>query len=142
MRRCVLLAVSALLWFPAAAAAAITITGGIRYNPPGSDTGSNASLVAEYVTIQNNGRSAKALTGWRLHDNQHHRFAFPEYTLCGGCSVHVRTGKGTDGVRNLYWGLGNYVWNNTGDRATLVKPTGVIRDTCAYLPTAAGFKVC
>ena len=141
MRRCILLAAFALLAFPAAAAAAIDITV-IRYDPPGSDTGSNASLVAEYVTIHNDGRSATALTGWWLHDNQHHRFTFPEYTLCGGCSAHVRTGKGADGAINLYWGLGNYVWNNTGDRATLVKPTGVIRDTCAYIPAAAGVKVC
>jgi hypothetical protein len=142
MRRIVvLLAGVMLLAFPAAAAAAINITV-IRYNPPGPDTGSNASLVAEYVTIHNNGRSPKALTGWRLHDNQHHRFTFPAFSLCGGCSVHVRTGHGINGAQNLYWGQSNYVWNNTGDRATLVKPTGVIRDTCAYRGTTAGFKTC
>ena len=60
-------------------------------------------------------------------------FTFPAFSLCGGCSVHVRTGTGTNGAKNLYWGLGNYVWNNTG----LVKPTGVIRDTCAYTGTTA-----
>jgi hypothetical protein len=32
------------------------------------------------------------------------------------------------------------VWNNTGDTATLVKKDAVIRDTCAYKRTAAGYK--
>jgi len=43
---------------------------------------------------------------------------------------------------NLYWGQSWYVWNNTGDMATLVKKDGVIRDTCAYKGTAAGYKSC
>jgi hypothetical protein len=140
-RLAVSLAIALALASPAAAAAAINITS-VRYNPPGPDTGSNASLVAEYVTIHNNGRSAKALTGWRLHDNQHHRFTFPAFSLCGHCSVRIRTGSGTNGAANLYWGLGNYVWNNTADKATLVKPTGVIRDTCAYTGATAGQKIC
>jgi hypothetical protein len=34
------------------------------------------------------------------------------------------------------------VWNNTADKATLVKKDGVIRDTCAYKGTTLGYKVC
>jgi hypothetical protein len=56
---------------PATASAEIDITF-IRYNPAGPDTGSNASLNKEYVTLHNNGRRAKVMTGWRVHDNQHH----------------------------------------------------------------------
>jgi hypothetical protein len=66
----------------------------------------------------------------------------PELQLCGGCIVRVHTGSGTNGAANLYQGSGNYIWNNTGDRATLVKPTGVIRDTCSYVGTSTGFKRC
>lgn len=135
------LVVALLVAFPASATAAIQITF-IRYNPPGPDTGSNTSLNEEYVTIHSTGRRAKSLTGWRLHDNQHHRFTFPRFTLCGHCSVRIHTGSGTDGAHNLYWGSGNYIWNNTGDRATLVKPTHVIRDTCAYKGTSSGYKIC
>ena len=130
-----------LLAFPSAASAEILISF-VRYNPPGADTGSNASLDKEYVTIHNNGRLAKALSGWRLHDNQHHRFTFPTFTLCGGCSVRVHTGSGTNGAANLYWASGNYIWNNTGDKATLVKKDGVIRDSCAYTGTALGYRKC
>jgi hypothetical protein len=82
------------------------------------------------------------VTVWRLHDNRHHRFTFPSFTLCGGCSVRVHTGHGTKGESCLYWGQSWYVWNNTGDKATLVKKDGVIRDTCAYKGTAAGYKTC
>jgi Lamin Tail Domain len=142
MRRLVVpLAVTLLLAAPSSAGAEILITF-IRYNPPGPDTGSNASRNGEYVTIHNNARRARELTGWRLHDNQHHRFTFPTFTLCGGCIVRVHTGDGEDGAHNLYWGSGNYIWNNTGDRATLVKADGVIRDTCAYSPAPAGDKRC
>jgi hypothetical protein len=135
------LAVTAFLALPATAQGEILISF-IRYNPPGPDTGSNASLDGEYVTIHNNGRRARSLTEWRLHDNQHHRFTFPNFSLCGGCSVRVHTGSGTNGAANLYWGEGNYVWNNTGDRATLVKSTGTIRDTCAYKGSSLGYKRC
>jgi Lamin Tail Domain len=143
LRRLVVLVAATILLaaVPATAQGEILISF-IRYNPPGPDTGSNASLNGEWVTIHNNGRHAKALTAWRLHDNQHHRFTFPAFSLCGGCSVRVHTGSGTNGTASLYWGFGNYIWNNTGDRATLVKPTGVIRDTCAYVGSSLGYKKC
>ncbi len=130
-----------LLGFPSVASAEILISF-VRYNPPGPDTGSNLSLNKEWVTVHNNGKRAKALTGWRLHDQSHHRFTFPKFSLCGGCSVRVHTGSGTNAAANLYWRSGNYIWNNTGDKATLVKRTGTIRDSCAYKGTSLGYKVC
>src|SRR5690349_20860441 len=107
------LAIMFLLGFPSVASAEIVISF-IRYNPAGPDTGSNTSLNKEYVTMHNTGVRAKALGGWRLHDNQHHRFTFPSFSLCGHCSVRIHTGKGTNGAGNLYWASGNYIWNNTG----------------------------
>src|SRR6185312_8328136 len=136
LRRCLVLrrlvaplAAAILLAVPATAQGEILISF-IRYNPAGTDTASK--LNKEYVTVHNNGRHPNALTGWRLHDQSHHRFTFPNFTLCGGCSVRLHTGKGTNGAANLYWGSGNFIWNNTGDKATLVKKDGVIRDSCAY----------
>jgi len=52
---------------------------------------------------------------------------------------HIHTGSGTNGTGNLYWGSGNYISNNTGDRVTLVKPSRVIRDTCASKGILKGY---
>jgi hypothetical protein len=112
------------------------------WGAPGSDTGSNASLNAEYVKIKNTGSRAKALTSWRLHDQSHHRYTFGTFTLCGGCHVNIHTGHGTNTAKNRYWGSGAYIWNNAGDKATLVKPSGNIRDTCNWGPSPPGFKRC
>jgi hypothetical protein len=81
---------------------------------------------------------ARVLTGWRLHDNQHHRYTFGTFTLCGGCHVNIRTGHGTDTAKNHFWGMSNYVWNNTGDKATLVR----VVDVCKWGASGPGFKKC
>jgi hypothetical protein len=47
------------------ASAAIRITK-VQYDPPGSDTGSNSSLNAEWVKIKNTGDKAKSLRRWKL----------------------------------------------------------------------------
>ena len=62
------------------------------------------------------------LTGWRLHDTSRHRYTFGTFTLCGGCHVNVHTGSGGNTAKNRFWGSGAYIWNNTGDKATLVSP--------------------
>src|SRR5438034_2400635 len=70
-----ILASTVLLVTASVATAAVRI-GFVYYDSPGSDTGSNASLNAEYVKIKNTGSRAKVLTGWRLHDQSHHRYTF------------------------------------------------------------------
>ena len=100
------LAAIIVLAIPATAQGAIVISF-IRYNPAGPET--TAKLNKEYVTVHHNGRLAKALTGGRLHDRSHHRFTFPNFSLCGGCSVRIHTGNGTNGTANLYWGLGAFI---------------------------------
>ncbi len=106
--------------------------GHIQYNSPGADTGSNASLNAEYVTIGNRVTTSRNLRGWTLRDNQSHVYTFPNVTVGGGRSVTVHTGKGTNTSTNLYWGSGTYIWNNTGDRATLRDAQGHQIDTCSW----------
>jgi hypothetical protein len=46
--------------------------------------------------------------------------------------VKVHTGIGGNTSNNLYWRSGGYVWNQTGDTATLKNATGNLVDRCSY----------
>jgi hypothetical protein len=116
---------------PAEAAAPVRFTR-VQYNSPGDDTGSNASLNQEWVQITNTGQKARKLTGWRLRDQQGHVFVFPRFTLKPGKRVRVHTGTGARDGNDVFWGLDWYVWNNTGDRATLRNRGGAVIDTCSW----------
>lgn len=104
----------------------------VSYDSPGSDTGSNPSLNAEWVAIKNNGSRARQLRGWKLRDRTGHTFRFPRFTLRPGRTVKVHTGRGSRSARHLYWGQDWYVWNNSGDRATLRNRHGRLIDRCAW----------
>lgn len=116
---------------PAQAAGAITFSH-IQYNSPGSDTRSNSSLNAEYVRLHNNSSKNIAMKGWTVRDAQGHVYTFGTYTLHTGASVTLHTGKGTNTSTNRYWGSGNYIWNNTGDTATLKNSPGTKIDVCKW----------
>src|SRR5215203_1603174 len=77
----------------AEAASAIQITK-VYYNSPGSDTGSNTSLNAEWVRITNTGTTSRYLTGWTLRDAQGHTYTFGTFRLAAGARVYVHTGEG------------------------------------------------
>lgn len=113
------------------ASAAITITK-IQYDPPGTDTGSNAHLNKEFVVIKNTGNSAVNLDGWLLKDRAGHRFDFVSFTIRAGRSVTIHTGSGTDDGNDLYQDSGAYIWNNDGDTATLKDDAGDPVDSCRY----------
>ncbi|MDG4863793.1 lamin tail domain-containing protein [Streptomyces sp. T-3] len=106
--------------------------GYIQYDSPGSDTGSNSSLNAEWVNIHNSNSSSVQLKGYKLKDNTGYTYTFGSYRIGAGKTVKVRTGKGTNAPGVVYWGRAAYVWNNTGDKARLVKPTGTLRDSCSW----------
>jgi hypothetical protein len=116
--------------------------GSIQYDSPGRDTRSNSSLNAEWVNIHNNTRSPIQLKGYKLKDNTGYTYTFGSYKIGAGKTVKVRTGKGTNvsGVR--YWGRGSYVWNNTGDKARLIKPSGSLQDSCSWSRTGSGNVSC
>ena len=114
----------------------------IYYDSPGSDTGANSSLTAEYVQVRNTTSGNVSLTGWTLRDAAGHTYTFGTYTLGAGKTVTVRTGKGTNTSANRYWGRTWYVWNNTSDTATLKKSTGTTVDTCAYNSSRADYRMC
>jgi Lamin Tail Domain len=102
------------------------------YNSPGSDTGTNASLNAEYIQLRNTARVAKIVTGWTLRDKQGHVYKFPATRINPGQYLTIRTGKGRNNVANRYQGRAWYVWNNTGDTAYLRNAAGAQIDTCSW----------
>lgn len=104
----------------------------VSYDSPGSDTGSNPSLNAEWVAIKNTGKRARQLRGWKLRDTAGHVFRFPRFKLRPGRTVKVHTGRGIKTRRHLYWRQDWYVWNNDGDRATLRNRNGHRIDRCAW----------
>ncbi|MGH3502604.1 MAG: hypothetical protein ACRDQA_17195 [Nocardioidaceae bacterium] len=46
--------------------------------------------------------------------------------------MRIHTGPGHNTRHNLYWGLHNYVWNNTGDKAYLNNKHAHRVDTCKW----------
>ena len=106
--------------------------GVIQYDSPGRDTGSNASLNAEWVTIKNTSSRARTMTDWTLRDPEGHVYRFPSFTLRAGRSVRVHTGDGRRDANDLYWGQENYVWNNSGDTAILRNRAGPRIDRCSW----------
>lgn len=115
--------------------------GKIQYDSPGKDTRTNTSLNAEYVDIHNNGKSKLQLKGCKLKDDTGYTYTFPGYTVAAGRTVRVHTGKGKNSGAHVYWNRGSYVWNNTGDKARLIKPSGSLLDSCSW-GKGSGVKVC
>ena len=126
----------ALLAAPTASAATSVKIDFVYFDSPGSDTGSNTSLNAEYVRIKNVSSSTRTLTGWKLRDKTGYTYTFPKFALKPGATVKVRTGKGTASSYNRYYNFTWYVWNNGGDTAYLKNASGTTVDTCSW--TSAG----
>jgi hypothetical protein len=146
MKRTLLLimfATAALVALPSPAQAATPVLiGKIQYDSPGSDTRTNTSLNAEYVTLKNTSSTSRSLRGWTLRDAQGHVYTFGTFTLGAGRSVVIHTGKGSNTSTNRYWGSGNYIWNNTGDTAYLRGPAGTLLDSCRWTTTRPGYTYC
>jgi hypothetical protein len=120
------------LALPAQALAAIKIHK-IYFDSPGSDTGSNTSLNAEYIVIRNTGTARVGLGGWTVRDIAGHVYRFPTgFRLAAGSKVTVHTGSGANTLHQLYWRQGWYIWNNDGDTARLRRSNGTLADTCSY----------
>lgn len=127
----------------AAAAAAPVRISKVFYDPPGADTRSNTRYNLEYVVITNTSSKSQSLTGWTLTDKQNHVYKFPAFTLGARKSVTVRTGKGTATATTRFYNSGNYIWNNTGDTATLKSKAGKQISTCGWTRgTSIGYKNC
>jgi hypothetical protein len=114
----------------------------IYYNSPGPDTGSNASLNAEWVRLYNTSSTTISLRHWTLRDAAGHVFVFHRYSLGGHSYVKIHTGRGTGTQHDRYWNRDWYVWNNTGDTAKLKDSNGGTVDSCSYTGTPAGYVFC
>ncbi|WP_230209041.1 lamin tail domain-containing protein [Nostocoides sp. HKS02] len=114
----------------------------VRYDSPGPDTGTNASLNSEYVVIKNTTTTARSLTGWTLRDRTGYTYRFPTFTLRAGATVAVRTGKGTATATNRYYNHSWYIWNNTGDTAYLRNSAGTLVHSCAWTSVGVGYRYC
>lgn len=108
----------------------------IYFDSPGSDTGSNSSLNAEWVKLVNTTSHSRTITGWKLSDAVGHTYTFGRFTVHAHDYVRVHTGRGTNALHNRYWDQGGYIWNNSGDRARLRNANGTTVDTCSYTGSA------
>jgi hypothetical protein len=139
-----LLAISGLLIAtPAQAAPATVYIYKVYFDSPGSDTGSNSSLNAEYVVIRNGDDISHSVSGWTVRDAAGHRYTFPDgFRLGAGKQAIIHTADGTKYTTStsthLYWGREWYVWNNDGDKVILRRADGSLKDTCSY--SGAGSK--
>jgi hypothetical protein len=102
----------------------------------------NAKLNAEYVVVRNGSTKAVQLKGVAVREAQSHVYTFPALSLGAGKAVRLHTGKGSNTAADVYWGQGNYVWNNTGDTAKLRNPAGVLIDTCKWTSSGDGKIAC
>ncbi|XVU24630.1 lamin tail domain-containing protein [Actinoplanes sp. CA-054009] len=118
----------------------------IRYDSTGADTGTNASLNAEWVKLTNKTGTRVNLNGWTLRDAQNIVYKFTGTTyLNAGASIFVQTGKGTNTATHRFWGRAGksgYVWNNGGDTAFLRTPTGQTADACKWAIVGTGETNC
>lgn len=84
------------------------------------------TLDAEWVIVRNAGNEPINLSSWQLQDSDRHVFTFPNLTLNTDGAVQIHTISGTNTVIDLYWGLGEPVWNS-GEEAQLIDPSGNVR---------------
>ena len=118
---------------PAAAAGPALRFFGTQYDSPGTDNRSAASLQAEWISLVNTGAKPVSLKGYTIRDKQNHVYKFGAVKIAAkGGRVWLRTGKGKATATTVYWGSGNYIWNNTGDTAYLRNAAGKTVDTCTW----------
>ncbi len=89
----------------------------------------------EFIELWNPTGQAVGLAGWRVRDNptasgSTNTFTFPAWSLAPGGRVVVWGGGVADG-RGPAWSNPT-VWNNAGDAATRLDPTGVAVDWAGY----------
>jgi Lamin Tail Domain len=135
----ILVAAMALALATASAAQAGIQLSKIRPNPTLVPGGQNAQVNAEYVSVKNTAATAKNLRGWFIREKHSKRtFTFPGFSLCGGCTVKIHSGTGTNTATDIYWGRAKAAWANDADKAILHRAGGLIQGTCVYPKPTAG----
>ncbi|HEX7555884.1 MAG TPA: lamin tail domain-containing protein [Leptolinea sp.] len=85
-------------------------------------------LDTEVVLLKRSGDGELWVTGWRLEDENNHRYVFPELMLNKDGAIKVFTKTGTNSVVELHWGLKEPVWS-TGELVSLLDQNGTVRAT-------------
>lgn len=103
----------------------------INENPPGPD---GDDLNGEYLVLRNLSDEAAPLGGFVLRDaSSSNRYKFPGgWTLPGGAEVTIHVGAGADDQDSLYWDSDLPIWNNGGDEAFILDPSGNITAYYSY----------
>ena len=114
----------------------------IYFDPPGPDQNSKRRLNQERVVICNSGPVTRSVAKWKLSDRDGHVYRLSSVSLPAGRCLVVHTGRGVNSGRDLYWDSDQYVWDNTGDRATLRNRQGQVVDRCRYGKSANSPKHC
>jgi hypothetical protein len=85
-------------------------------------------LETEEVLLKRTGNGELWITGWRLEDENSHRFVLPELMLNKDGAIKIYTKSGTNSVIELYWGLKEAVWSS-GELVSLVDQDGSVKAT-------------
>jgi len=81
------------------------------------------NLSSEHVFLTRTGDGELSLAGWQLLDEDGNVYIFPQLILYKDGGINVWTASGSPTVVDLYWGLGNPVWE-PGERVILRDPQG------------------
>lgn len=85
------------------------------------------SCYGEFLVIGNFGNVDLQMEGWRIWDQGRlHTFTFPRFTLKAGKFMRLWADGQQGGTMPWLTGWNAPVWNNTGDRAYLVRPSGAV----------------
>lgn len=140
------LAVAVPTAMPASAATPPLKFGTFVADPRGNDLPvSKTKLNTEYIVVTNTTRKTISLTGHKVYDyGRKFTYAFPRgYAIGAKKSVVLHTGSGRNTAAHVYWGqTRTYVWNNTGDTATLINAKGTKLTACTYKKVSTGLKAC
>ncbi len=102
----------------------------INYNAEGRD---EENLNGEYVVLKNISKEGMNLSNFRIKDESHNVFIFPEGSYIDGeGEVVIYTGKGFTGNNKFYWDHKTPVWNNDHDTVYLMDANGSVVDLYRY----------
>jgi micrococcal nuclease len=106
----------------------------VEYDAPGDD---HQNLNEEWIRLRNAGDNVVDMSDWGIRDESaSNRFLFPVgFVLAPREYVTVYTGCSDNFGTDLYWcSVGSAVWNNDGDTAFLLDPSGNTHDSVSYAP--------
>jgi hypothetical protein len=85
-------------------------------------------LNTEVILLKHTGNGELWLTGWKLEDENNHRYIFPQLMLNKDGAIKLYTKPGTNTVIELHWGIKEPVWKS-GELVTLLDQNGTAQAT-------------